>query len=199
MPCGMNLQLGWDGLPVVVRSVDARGEVHVEDAVEIGVRLLPILELPEMRAMLREALRAQGWAEEPDGALAKPFGEVVARLAPDASAVEVRARVTSEVAARGSVTAAQGDDADDVAAKARAEAERALAAKRSGAEAQARREALARLAAEERGVRAELQGALNKVYREALERRARAMGEVESVRESGDAAGGYEVTVVVRA
>ena len=195
----MNLQLGWDGLPTIVRGADATGTVHVEDLVSIGVKLLPILDLPSMRAVLRETLRAAGWTEEPDGALSKPFGEVVARLLPDASAVEVRATVRAEITARAEVTVAQGDDAAEAEARAREEAEKKVEARRASAEEAARRETLARLAAEERAVREDLQRALNKTYRRALEERARAMGEVESVRESGDPSGSYEVTVVVRA
>lgn len=195
----MNLQLGWDGLPVIVRGADATGTVHVEDLVAIGVKLLPILELPAMRALLRDALRAAGWTEAPDGSLAKPFGEVVARLLPDASAVEVRATVRGEVTARATVQAAQGDDAAEVEARAREAAQAQVEAKRARAEEAARKETLARLAAEEGAVRGDLQRALNQVYRRALEDRARAMGEVESVQEAGDPSGSYEVTVVVRA
>lgn len=199
MPCGMNLQLGWDGLPVVIRRADVTGTVHVEDLVEIGVKLLPILDLPAMRALLRDTLRAAGWTDAPDGSLSRDFGQVVARLNPEATAVEVRATVTASLSASASIEAAQRDDVAEAEARARALAEAELAQKREKAEEAARRESVARITAEERAVREALQRALNQVYRRALEDRARAMGEVESVRESGDPSGDYEVTVVVRA
>lgn len=200
MVCGLNLQLGWDGLPLVERRTDARGEVHLEDASVIAVRLLPVLPPEAMRAVLRAVMIAQGWSEGgSEGVLVKTFGAVVATLAADGSAVEVRASARRTVTAGATVTAAQGDDPTLVAARLQAAAEESLTREQARVRSEARRELLAVLAAEEGAVRGDLQRALNGVYRTALERRAREIGEVESVREDGDRAGDYEVTVVVRA
>jgi hypothetical protein len=73
--------------------------------------------------------------------------------------------------------------------------ERATAGERARLE-QANLEALPPL---ERDLRAELQAALNRTYRRALEQRAQQLGEVEAVRETGDPRGSYEVTITVRA
>ena len=79
-----------------------------------------------------------------------------------------------------------------------------VAAGRSGGAAKAEEEALsraavARLLGAEPSLREQIQTALNKVYREALEKRAKQFGAVEWVKEQGDPGGNYEVTLVVKA
>jgi len=58
---------------------------------------------------------------------------------------------------------------------------------------------LEELGRHEPALRKELQEALNRTYRRALEAKARELGEVESLQEQGRADGTYEVTVVVKA
>lgn len=197
----MLLDVEWEPLPRTVRSDERRDTVHVEDRVEIAVRMLPLLTGDAMGAALREVLAAQGWEAQSDGTMTRSFGGVTASL--DAAATTVTLRRVGEqvVTATGSATV-KGDGKREEAkaqAKADAAADRALERERERATKALEAENAAALTREEPEVRAALQEALNRVYRRALEERARQLGEVESVDERGDVRGGYEVTVVVKA
>jgi hypothetical protein len=197
----MLLDLEWEALGRAVRTKDLDGVVHVEDRVVIGVRMLPVLPGDAMGATLREVLAEQGWAAQPDGTMTKGFGGVTATLDAGATSVTVARVVDAEIKGSGAARAIVGDEADEKRAKAAAkeQAEKALEAQRAKVTAKLEAENAAVLTREEPAVRAALQEALNRVYRRALEQRARQLGEVESIDERGDVRGGYEVTVVVKA
>ncbi len=198
MTCGMLLDLEWEPLARTVRSDNLTDTVHVEDRVEIAVRMLPLLAGDAMGVTLREVLAAQGWEAQADGTMTRVFGEVTASLDAAATTVTVRRAGDVTVTASGSATVRDGDEKKALA-KANSAAERALEQERKRAEAKIEADNAAALTKEEPAVRAALQEALNRVYRRALEERARQLGEVESVDERGDVRGGYEVTVVVKA
>jgi len=194
----MQLGLEWEPLARTIRSNNLTDTVHVEDRVEIAVRMLPLLAGDAMGATLREVLAAQGWEAQADGSMTRVFGEVTASLDAAATTVTVRRAGEATVTASG---AARVEDGDEKRARAQANtaAERALEQERKRAEATIEAANAAALTREEPAVRAAVQEALNRVYRRALEERARQLGEVESVDERGDVRGGYEVTVVVKA
>lgn len=197
----MLLELEWEALGRAVRTRDLEAKVHVEDRIAIPVRMLPVLQGDAMGATLREVLAAQGWEAQPDGSMTRVFGGVTATLDAGATTVTLGRAVDATVTATGSATVVEGDAADEARAARAAEAlaERGLAAQRARVTARLEAENVAVLTREEPTVRAELQEALNRVYRRALEQRARELGEVESIDERGDVRGGYEVTVVVKA
>lgn len=201
MTCGMLLDLEWEALGRAVRTRDLEAAVHVEDRIAIPVRMLPLLQGDVMGATLREVLAAQGWEAQPDGSMTRVFGGVTATLDAGATTVTLGRAADATVTATGSATAVEGDGADEARAARAAEAlaERALADQRAKVTARLEAENVAALTREEPTVRAALQEALNRVYRKALEQRARELGEVESIDERGDVRGGYEVTVVVKA
>lgn len=194
----MLLDLEWEPLTRTVRSDNLTDTVHVEDRVEIAVRMLPLLAGDAMGATLQEVLAAQGWEPQADGTMTRVFGEVTASLDAGATTVTVRRAGEVTVTASGSAQVKDGDEKKALA-KANTAAERALEQERKRAEAKIEADNAAALTREEPAVRAALQEALNRVYRRALEERARQLGEVESVDERGDVRGGYEVTVVVKA
>ncbi len=198
MTCGMQLVLEWEPLTRTVRSDNLTDTVHVEDRVEIAVRMLPLLAGDAMGATLREVLAAQGWEAQVDGTMTRVFGEVTASLDAGATTVTVRRAGEATVTASGSAAVKDGDEKKALA-KANTAAEKALEQERKRAGAKLEADNAAALTREEPAVRAALQEALNRVYRRALEERARQLGEVESVDERGDVRGGYEVTVVVKA
>lgn len=198
MTCGMQLGLEWEPLTRTVRSDNLTDTVHVEDRVEIAVRMLPLLAGDAMGATLREVLAAQGWEAQADGTMTRVFGEVTASLDAGATTVTVRRAGEATVTASGSAAVKDGDEKKALA-KANTAAEKALEQERKRAGAKLEADNAAALTREEPAVRAALQEALNRVYRRALEERARQLGEVESVDERGDVRGGYEVTVVVKA
>ncbi len=198
MTCGMLLDLEWEPLSRIVRSDNLTDTVHVEDRVEIAVRMLPLLAGDAMGATLKEVLATQGWETQADGSMTRVFGEATATLDAGATTVTLRRAGDVTVTASGSAVVKDGDEKRALA-KANTAAERALEQERKRAEAKIEADNAAALTKEEPAVRAALQEALNRVYRQALEERARQLGEVESVDERGDVRGGYEVTVVVKA
>jgi hypothetical protein len=197
----MLLDLEWEALGRSVRTRDLEATVHVEDRIAIPVRMLPVLQGDAMGATLREVLAAQGWEAQPDGSMTRVFGGVTATLDAGAATVTLGRSADATVTATGSAAVVEGDAVDEARAARAAEAlaERVLAGQRAKVTARLEAENVAALTREEATVRAALQEALNRVYRKALEQRARELGEVESIDERGDVRGGYEVTVVVKA
>jgi FtsH ternary system domain X5 len=199
MACGMNLELGLEGVRRVFRTSRAEEGVDVVDEVHLDVALLPVLPDSEMRDIVREMLREGGWSAREDGSIEKVFGSAVATLSPDGASVTLRVRAESTVSATGTaeVTNKRSESAADREAAERAERQLEGLAKKERERLAA--ENVKTLTREEPEMRAEVQRALNRTYRKALETRARRMGEVESLNERGDEAGSYEVTVVVKA
>ena len=201
MTCGMLLDLEWEALGRPVRTREVEAAVHVEDEVLIAVRMLPVLAGESMGTVLREVLAAQGWTAQADGTMTRSFGAVSAILDAGATTVTVRHAGEVTVRATGSDLVVEGDAEDEARAEvvAAQRAEAALKRRREQAAVALAAANAAVLTREEPTVRAALQEALNRVYRRALEERARQLGEVESIDERGDVRGGYEVTVVVKA
>jgi histone H3/H4 len=200
MPCGMNLELGWEGLGRVVRSKDRSKDVSAQDEIHADVRLLPVLPEETMKDILRRVLEADGWKRESDGSMTKVIDGVTAELEADASKITLRAiekktvTVTEQRVFDKDTSDREIDETLDAAASARLE--RAAQSEREALS----RAAVARLLGAEPTLRAQVQSALNKVYREALEQRAKQLGQVEWVNEQGDpSSGSYEVTLVVKA
>jgi hypothetical protein len=155
-----------------------------------------------MKDLLRETLRAQGWTEDAAGGLHRDLDGATASLSKDGASVTLKVASEAAVQARlqGSVAKGATEKEETAAVKElNQRAEEALERQRVQARERLEREQLRVLAGAEPELRAMLQEALNRTYREALERRARELGELESLQERGDARGDYEVTVVVRA
>jgi hypothetical protein len=166
--------------------VTAAGQVSARDTLTVQLSLLGILPAGDMVSLLREELARDGWTpdpEEPGGFTRVVAPGLVARLAPDGGAVTVTAAERKNISAT-------GDSQDS--------ADRAL----SKAEAQARETLLAelgrRLAAVEPDLRERVGAALQRVYLEALRRKAASLGQVESVQEHTGPDGQLEVTIKVR-
>jgi hypothetical protein len=195
----MNLELGWDGLGRIVRSKDQSKDVSAQDEVHINVKLLPILSDAQMRELLRKVLQADGWRQQADGSLSKNVDGVEAVLPAEGSELVLRAKQNTSVTVtqRGYFEKDASDEEVDKALSEQAAAALEQAAKRE--QERVSREVVARLLGVEPSMREQLQTALNKVYREALEQRAKQLGELEWVREQGSPDGSYEVTLVVKA
>lgn len=159
------------------------GSVESADACAMDVGLLDILPEPEMVALLRAHLEQDGWTASGDGALAKQFGSVTAELAADGRTVTVRAAAKRDVAARGETDAQANARLEQAKKDAQRDITRTLG--------QA-------LAAAEGDVRASVQTALQKVYVEALKRKAAALGEIEGMQEHRGDNGELELTIKVR-
>lgn len=195
----MNLELGWEGLGRIVRSKDRSQDVSAQDEIHIDVKLLPVLPEEQMRDILRRVLEADGWTKQEDGSLTKNIEGVVAQLEPDASRVVLRAVEKKTI----TVTERRGFDKDakdeDIDQQLEKGLDDQLARATKAQEEALTRAAVAKLLGAEPSLREQIQTALNKVYREALEQRAKQLGSVEWVKEQGDPGGNYEVTLVVKA
>jgi hypothetical protein len=162
---------------------DASTKVESSDAISMDVGMLEILPEAAMVELLRQRLAEDGWSKGQDGAMSRDFGEVAVTLAPDGRTVTARATGARDVKVR-----VQGDaDATGKLAQASQRAERELA-----------RAVTQVLGAAEADIRAGLQAALQKVYVEALQRKAASMGQIESVHEGRGADGEIELTIKVR-
>lgn len=198
MACGMDLRLQLEALRKVYKK-NLEDTVAVEDAIHIEVRLLPILSEDAMRALIREVLAEKGWTEGADGALVKTLGETVATLDAAGKTVTLKSKATATVSAEGRVR--ERDDRTEKESEKEASrlAEEKLAEEKKAAQTKLALKNLEELGRHEPALRKELQEALNRTYRRALEAKARELGEVESLQEQGRADGTYEVTVVVKA
>lgn len=197
MTCGLNLEIELEALRRLTQTRTAEGGVAIDDAIHLGVAMLPVLPEGEMRAALRAVLLELGWREV-DGQLSREFGGAVARLAADGASVSLRVIRAEAVSATAKVIASEGGE-DAAAREAERQAGERLRTEEDAARARLRQEAVDEIARQEPVLRAAVQDALNRTYRVALEARARAMGEVESIVERGGEGGAYEVTVVVKA
>ena len=166
-----------------VEWVTVGRNVSTRDEVTMDLALLGILPEGDMVQLLRDELARDGWTQQGDGSLAKSVGDAVVRLDPAGK------RVTLELAAERKVTST---------ATTKAQAEQGADAQAKGAEEQMKREIARKLASVEPDVRAALDAAVQRVYVEALKKKAAQMGRVESVQETRGEDGQYEVTIKVR-
>lgn len=158
-------------------------KVESADAIAMEVGLLEILPEAEMLALLRARLSEEGWTPGEGGALRRSFGEVRVELTPDGRTLTARSSASREVSARGTTDA---------------EAQARLARSSEAATRELSRKVADRILAVEGEIRGSFQAALQRVYVEALQRKAAALGEVESVSESRDEDGALELTIKVR-
>lgn len=166
-----------------VTWINVAGSVTSSDSLTMKVSLLGILAEGEMAALLRDELARDGWTREADGTMSGVVQGLDATLDASATAVTVRASAERDVTARGAD--------DDAARKALADAE---ARTREGLQTDVTR----KLSAAEPDLRAAMGEAIQRVYVEALRRKAASMGEVESELQTRSADGEYEVTIKVR-
>jgi hypothetical protein len=138
-----------------------------------------------MRDLVRQQLKAAGWKEGKDGTLEKKLDDgAVAVLGADGKTVTVELSTEQEVVASG---------------RTNQEAAASLQEKKEHAEKEAKQRATQRLARAEPTVRGELDEVVQRVYVEALKRKAAQMGQIESQVESRGADGSLEITIKVKA
>ncbi len=173
------------GYRVVVEPLStAQRQVSASDELCVDVALLPILGEDAMRELLRQELAKEGWQPGADGSREKILKPgLVATLARDGTRVSVSMTAERQVGGSGSSQSA---------------AEHAAAAAAAAASAAVKRQATTTLAKAEGDVRAGLEAAIQRVYLEALQRKARSLGQVESVVRGEAADGSIEITIKVR-
>jgi hypothetical protein len=162
---------------------DATTRVESTDAIEMDVGVLEILPEAAMADLLRQRLAEDGWSKGQDGSMSRSIGEVTVTLSPDARTVTARATVARDVKVRVQTDADSTAPLAKASERAKREVEQAVAQKLGKAEAD---------------IRAGVQAALQKVYVEALQKKAAAMGEIESMHEGRGPDGELELTIKVR-
>lgn len=165
-----------------VRLQTATRHVKSSDELEIDLALLGILPEAEMKSLLEDALQAEGWRKS-GNKLVRTFGEVEAEIDEEMGTVSLRLERKKEVVA----SARNLDEAQ----------------RRAADQAESTKEKLDRTVAKalsdvEASVRESVQGALQKTYVTALEKKARAMGEVESIDRTEGADGDLEIVIKVK-
>jgi hypothetical protein len=158
--------------------------VTSSDHLSMDVDMLDILPEPEMIALLKQELEKDGWKQNGDGSLTKNIDGLKVTIDKDGKTVRAEQSKTETVTGRGTSKKAAKSDAKGRAA----EAERALTA-----------EVAKELMKKEPKIREAMQRALQKVYLEALEKKARQMGEVESILHNEGEDGQVEVVIKIKA
>jgi hypothetical protein len=166
-----------------IQWATASRTVKSSDQITLQVGFLGILPEAEMRGLLRDELERDGWKGRSGGALATEIDGIAVELDADGKTVTARAAGERVVEGRAETAAAAEQRAEGRVGQ----AERALT-----------RELGQRLARAEPDLRAALEAAVQRVYVEALKRKAASFGAVESCSESTDADGTHEVRIVVR-
>lgn len=173
--------------------------IHASDEMRHRVELTPILDEAAMRELLKRALLAEGWQETEDGKLTRqgPSGET---LIWDLETNEVVAGVEVEKEVAAEVSATGWGESD---ASARRDAQRSINRQTARAEAEidetrtsAQREVGKLLEAGEQERQEVLNRVLQRVYADALKRKAQQLGTVVSVDEN-DTGDDYELVIKI--
>jgi hypothetical protein len=163
--------------------VSAARTVTAKDTLSVELSLLGILPEGEMQELLQQELLRDGWSKT-KGALEKKLGEVTARLSPDGKSVDATVEARREIEARGT---------------SKGEAEKNLDAAEGRAKSALGAEAVAKLSQVEPELRQKLGEAVQRVYLEALKRKAASLGQIESIQQQSRPDDEYEVTIKIKA
>jgi hypothetical protein len=156
--------------------------VTARDRLELKLSLLDILPEAEMAALLRQELERDGWQTQKGRTVTNVDG-VRVELAPDGKSVT--AETIGERTVEGRALTRQ--QSQDIANRAAESTQESL-----------QLDVAARLARLEPDLRARVEQAVQRVYIEALKRKAASLGQVESLQESTLPDGTQEVTIKVR-
>lgn len=167
----------------VINWVTVRNTVNAGDKVEIAVELLGIIAEGDMTTLLRQELEKDGWKPKKDGSMELVRDGVRAVLDKDATKITVSLEREREVTARGQTDA---------------EAKKILEGAASAAEQRLKEEVARELTRAETDIRAGVDQAIQRVYLEALKKKAASIGTIEGMQESRREDGEYEITIKVR-
>lgn len=174
-----------------------RRHVRVEDGVNSKLELLPILEPGRMGGLVAAELERRGFTREGDVVRRTGADGVVVEVHLGTGEVSVRAQAERELALeqQREVNVTQPDQGARAELALRASTRESLETEATAQTKRLREEATARVEAALRGLRGELDEAVNRVTAEALKVRAAELGEVEEVRE--EPGGGLTIRVRV--
>ncbi|MEZ4438760.1 MAG: hypothetical protein R3B72_06705 [Polyangiaceae bacterium] len=165
--------------------------VVVDDAASCELELLPLLSRERMAALLNEELVRRGFEVE-DGVARRDDGDgIVVEVAEG----RVTVRAESETLVTQRARRHSSDDSDAMRERLEAAATREAEALANNAEARIRRQAAHALEAALRNVQSELDRVVHRVTANALEEKARALGEITELSEDPETG---ELTIRVK-
>jgi hypothetical protein len=166
-----------------VSWVTVTSTVTSSDTLSMKLSLLGILTEAEMAALLRDELARDGWIREDNHTMTGTIDGMCATLNAEGTEVSVHAEIEREIQARGTSQDAAKTHLDETKKAEEKSIQQQLTQKLSGAEPELRRK---------------MGEMIQRVYLEALRRKAASMGTVESMQEGTSRDGDYEVTIKVR-
>lgn len=167
----------------VVNWVTVRNTINAGDEVTIDVELMQIIAEGDMRSLLQQELESDGWKRQSDGSMVLEKDGVRATLDADCKKITVKSSESREVMARGI------SDQD---------AKKALDTASSAAEDALRKELVKKLSRVEGDIRDSVDKGIQRVYLEALKKKAASIGTIEGMQESRREDGEYEIVIRVR-
>ncbi len=166
-----------------IRMYQATATAHSEDEFGMDLCLLDILPPQDMLALVRSELAKAGWKKTQDGGMQTTIAGATVKLTADGSRITVSTKETKQITSRGTSQAGAKSQAEASAKSAKDELARKVTKK---------------LMEIEPEIREQVQQVLQKVYVEALQQKARTLGDVESIDERRDENGELELTIKVR-
>lgn len=167
----------------VVNWVTVRNTINAGDQIKIAVELMPIIAEGDMSSLLQQQLEADGWKRQSDGSMQLEQNGVRATIDKDCKEITVSLEKKREVMARGLSDA---------------EAKKALDGVNTAAEEALKKELVRELTKAEGDIRANVDKAIQRVYVEALKKKAASIGTIEGMQESRRDDGEYEIVIRVR-
>ncbi len=166
-----------------IRLYQASATAESEDEFGMDLALLDILPPKDMLALVRSELAKAGWKQQSDGSMQTQIAGATVKLAADGSRITVHTKETKEVTSRAASQSTAKQAAERQATQAKDDLARTVTKK---------------LMELEPMIREQVQQVLQKVYIEALQQKAKTLGEVESIDERRDENGELELTIKVR-
>jgi hypothetical protein len=166
-----------------VHWVTVRNTVHAADHLEISIELLGIIAEGEMNSLLQRELERDGWKRQSDGTMLFERDGVRASLDQACKKITVTSEKQCDVVAHGVSDQDANQELEGVARQSKEALGRELVLELTKAEAD---------------LRAEVDQAIQRVYVEALKKKAASIGTIEGMQESRREDGEYEITIRVR-
>jgi hypothetical protein len=180
---------------IAVRESLSR-HVQVGDGVSSSLELLPILEKERMRELLAAELLARGFTRDGTAATRKQAGGITVKVDLERGAVDITAEGHSDLELKTERSAVVDNPHDAARVQAlQSVARQALEHEAQAEEERLRQEVTRALEGTLQDLRAELDGAVNRVTASALKARAAELGEVQSIHEEPN--GSLTITVRV--
>jgi hypothetical protein len=162
-------------------------EIKGADEISTKLELLDILPPEAMGGLLREELKARGFAEDPDGTMSRKDGDVTVTVDPCDGEVTVKSELGKQVTEKGQREGSAWNDAgpsrQTVEDNTRQQLKKDLDKKIEKEQEKLQKIATEKLEKELNDLQPELSEIVNKVTKEALKQKAAQMGTIQEISE----------------